>query len=290
MTLNSWMQRCCPPSLSLGFCRLPAAVYLLLAVSLQAMFATAQQAAEQGTAPPAVPNISSDILGVLFLAVGFFFCFFGTSLWRFTLFAAGFIFSFFFTYGLLLNLEGPFAGGNFGPDRSWILLAICLAVGFVGGCIATCLYRIGVFLIGAVGGFFLATLILSLAQSSITSGGGRVAFILAFAIVAGFLSLMVEKHVVIFATAYAGAYLFVYGIDKFVDSGFARAADAALTDIQKGGSLDSAVSLIRDATFAKPSVAYTLLGVMFFLAVSGTVVQYKRYRPFGGRGSKRSAV
>jgi len=269
--------------------------YLLLAASLHAMFTTAAQAAEQATTSPpdlaAGANVTSDILGVICLVIGFLFCFFGTSLWRFTLFAAGFLFSFFFSYGLLLNLEGPLAEGSFGPNRDWILLGVSFAIGLLGGCIATCIYKIGVFLIGAVGGFFLATLILSFfAQSAITSGGGRVAFILAFAIVVGFLSLKVEKHLVIFATAYAGAYVAVYGIDEFVGSGFSRSADATLTDGERGGSLDSAVSLIKDATFAKPAVAYTLLGLMFLLAVSGVVVQYKRYRPFTGRIGKRNAV
>ncbi|KAG5459047.1 MAG: hypothetical protein BJ554DRAFT_613 [Olpidium bornovanus] len=236
-------------------------------------------------------SVSSGVVGVICILFGLLFCFFGTSMWRITLFVAGFFFSFVFVYGILLNLEGPLAGGSYGPNRDWIIFGVSIAGGLLGACIAGCLYKIGIFLMGAVGGFLLATWIVSfLAGDAITSGSGRVAFILGLAVVFGVLALFVEKHIVIFATAYAGAYEVVYGIDQFVGSGFSSAADAALTDVRSNASLDGAVAGLRNAKFAKPGVAYGLVVGMFVLALLGMVVQYRRYRPFGGKSSKSGSV
>jgi hypothetical protein len=48
----------------------------------------------------------------------------------------------------------------------------------------------------------------------------RICFIVGMAIVAGVSVFLLERYIIIFATSFIGAYLFVFGLDLFVHTGF----------------------------------------------------------------------
>ncbi|ORX79800.1 hypothetical protein K493DRAFT_308475 [Basidiobolus meristosporus CBS 931.73] len=203
------------------------------------------------------------IAAIVCIAVGFLFCFFGRYLVKVTIFVAGF----FFFAGLSLFLAEkiqPTAEGDSG--RAWLHLGISCAIGIIGGLLLLCLWKLGLVLIGGLGGFALAMFILSLKSGMlISSGTPRIIFIVAMVLVGMIIILFFEKHVVIICTAITGAYVFVIGIDHFVKTGFTDQLN-----LFWGGD-----STVFYQTNAK---VYAMLGSAAVLALIGILIQYRTTR------------
>ncbi|KAF9350037.1 hypothetical protein BGX34_001446 [Mortierella sp. NVP85] len=155
------------------------------------------------------------------MVAGFLFAFFGHKFFKITLFLAGFYVCATLTWIALRNLE-PSTG--YGPDPEWVYIGVSGAVGFVGGCLFLCFWRLGFAAIGGVAGFYLAIFVLSWSSSGVISNGtGRTIFIIGCIIVGIALTFFLERHVVILGTAIAGSGSFFVGLDSFVQTGFQKA-------------------------------------------------------------------
>ncbi|KAK9713049.1 hypothetical protein K7432_006733 [Basidiobolus ranarum] len=203
------------------------------------------------------------VAAIVCIVVGFLFCFFGRHLVKVTIFIAGF----FFFAGLSLFLAEkiqPVADGD--TSKSWIYLGVSCAIGILGGLLLLCLWKLGLAIIGGLGGFSLAMLILSLKSGMlISSGTPRTIFIVAMVLVGLVSILFFEKHIMIICTAISGAYIFVIGLDHFLKTGF-----TGQLNLFWGG--DSNVFYHTDAK------VYAMLGSTVAIALIGILVQYRTNR------------
>ena len=144
-----------------------------------------------------------------------------------------------------------------------IYIVVSIIIGLICSVLATCIWHIGLFAIGAFGGFTLAVFSLSWASSAtIENDIGRNLFLIIFMVVGGILALLFEHHVVIIATAIAGSYLIVFGVDCFLNSGFKNAIYAIL----HGSPTDY---IIQNQTI------HALLISMIVICIVGIIVQYR---------------
>jgi hypothetical protein len=142
-------------------------------------------------------NVLTTISPVLLLVAGFIICFFGYRLLRFTLALAG------FGAGLVLGLTIA----RLIPGTNQVFaLVVGIVCGVLGAVVATLLYKVGVFLLGAVAGVLVASIIL-------TATGWHypmLARVIA-AVAGGILTLIIERPLVSILSAFAGAWGIVLG-------------------------------------------------------------------------------
>lgn len=139
----------------------------------------------------------STVSPVLLLVAGLVVCFFGYRLLRVTLGLAG------FCVGLALGL----AGAGLIPGISQIFtLIIAIACGILGAVLATALYKLGVFLLGAGA----AVLVAGVVVAAIGWHYPMLARVLA-AIVGGIFTLILERPLVSILSALAGGWGIVLG-------------------------------------------------------------------------------
>lgn len=142
-------------------------------------------------------NVLTTISPALLLVAGFIVCFFGYRLLRFTLALSG------FAAGLVLGLTVA----RLFPGASQVLtLVVGIVCGILGAVVATVLYKVGVFLLGAVVGLLFASIILT------ATGWQQPMLVRVIAAVAGgILTLIVERPLVSILSAFAGAWGIVFG-------------------------------------------------------------------------------
>ncbi|KAJ3129429.1 hypothetical protein HK101_005234 [Irineochytrium annulatum] len=202
------------------------------------------------------------ILGVICMVVGAFLLIFGHKLWRPTLFLAGFVAGSVIGYSILANVEP--SGGY--PRREDVLLFGAIAFGIIGGMLTLCVRTLGLAIIGGLGGYFLAIFILGLHDDGIIeSGWGRAIFLAAMVIAGIVFVFYFEKHAIIIATAAAGAYLIVFGIDCFAHVGFVQATQEFLS----AGSNHSITGFEVNWKVIALDVTVVVLFVM------GLIIQYR---------------
>ncbi|KAF9570093.1 hypothetical protein EC968_002263 [Mortierella alpina] len=172
-------------------------------------------------------TVDSVIVGIVLMAAGFLFAFFGHKFFKVTLFLAGF-----FTFAILvwLALAHLEPKQGYGSNADWIYLGAGAAGGLIGGCLFLCFWRLGFAAIGGVAGFACAMFILSWTSSGVISQGtGRIIFIVALVLVGILLTFFMERHIVILGTALVGAGAFFVGLDFFLHTGYKEAFRAFLS-------------------------------------------------------------
>lgn len=150
------------------------------------------------------------VLCLLFIAYGILSCFYGYKIFKFITGVCGFI------AGTVLGFVLALATG--GPDASGLALIIpSILVGVIGAFLAVKLYYIGVFLIGAFFGGLLG-----FALTAASDSGVQWPVILLLAIVAGILSVIIRKIMIILSTSVSGAqtistafYILIYAISGY---------------------------------------------------------------------------
>jgi hypothetical protein len=142
-------------------------------------------------------NALSTVQPVLLLIAGFVVCFFGYRLLRLTLGLAGF--------GVGLALGSAIAGLIPGPSQV-LTIVIAVVCGILGAVLATVLYKVGVFLLGAGAGALIAGVIVAATGWHYP----MIARVLA-AIAGGILTLILERPLVSILSAFAGAWGIVLG-------------------------------------------------------------------------------
>lgn len=228
--------------------------------------------AQQTSSPGEMASII--IFGILALVIGLLFTFFGRYLFRTVIFIAGFYFFALLTFTILVNAEPMSADGKsqWGSNRTAIYFGTCFSIGLVGGLLLSWLWRVGLFILGCLGGFFLAMTIAMAPFDTI----GRNVFIAILTIFGGFLALFLEHHVIIVSTAIAGAFSFAFGVDCFANTGFRQSTYAILNG--------KPMLVLNNQTYA-------LIGCMVGIAVLGIIVQYlitaKNVSALGDKPKKR---
>jgi Domain of unknown function (DUF4203) len=154
----------------------------------------------------------------LSIALGLFIAFTGYRLFKAALAIAGFVAFSNLAYFILVRSE-PSQG--YGDSRLLILILVPVIAGFIGSAIAYKFYKIGLTIVGFLGGASLAILLLSLKQDGIIeSDVGRIVFIVIMGIVGAILINFFEKPMIMSATAMLGSLTAFLGFDTFVQTGF----------------------------------------------------------------------
>lgn len=145
------------------------------------------------------------LAGIVTLILGLVVTFFGYRLLRFTLVVLGF--------GLGLYL-GWLVGMRLGAVR-WLVMVIGIGLGIVGALVSVWLFKVSVFLLGAVAGALIVLVIFG------GAGLHRLLMVLLGALVGGVMALLVQKPALSLLTAFTGAWGVVAGF--FTISGKTRA-------------------------------------------------------------------
>ncbi|KAJ3107633.1 hypothetical protein HDU97_003627 [Phlyctochytrium planicorne] len=171
-------------------------------------------------------TVHQGILGAVCIVVGLLLLAFGYRLYKTIIFTAGFIIGSIVGYIVLTRVE---PSNGYGDSRDLILLLGSFGFGLLCGGLLLCLRKVAIFAVGALGGFFLAMFILGLKSGGlIEPQWGRYVFIGVFMLIGCLLAIRVERQLIMGATAFAGGYGVIFGIDCYVKTGFAQAANHSI--------------------------------------------------------------
>ena len=167
-------------------------------------------------------KVSSGIYAALLIIAGSIFLFAGIRFFKGVVASAAFLLFSFFAYSIL---EGVNASTKFdNPELAYSL--ILLAVGLIGAVIALKVWKVGLFSIGAMGGYALSSFILACDLGSdfglIPSKEGRIIFLVLFMVLGGVAIFFFERPIIIVGTALMGANALLYGVDIYARTGYYR--------------------------------------------------------------------
>jgi len=145
-------------------------------------------------------NLSSSaatLVALLSIAFGLLNCFFGYRLFKFMLGVYGF---------LLGALVGALVAGGVAGGQAWVLIVGAVIGGIVGAALMVLLYLVGVFVVGAVAGMLLAN-----AVGAVLGIDMPTLVVIILAVVVGIVALILQRVVLVLATAFSGAWAVVGG-------------------------------------------------------------------------------
>ncbi|KAI9364491.1 hypothetical protein DFJ73DRAFT_809686 [Zopfochytrium polystomum] len=213
-------------------------------------------------------NVYTGLCAAVLTITGFFLVFFGHGIFKPVLFVSGFYFFGILTFTVLQAVEfklGSLFGS--GDHHDMVYLLVCTFAGVLGGLLFMCFWRAGMFAVGALLGFVLASFILSLVSGGIIpSGIGRSIFLVTFVLLFGLAIFFVELPLLILGTAIPGSYAIVLGMDLFAGVGFARSTKAFLT-----GTGD----------FVTTWKVWLMIALFIALSIVGTLFQFLSGRKSG---------
>lgn len=189
-------------------------------------------------------DIHQDVLNVIIglcVLFGALQCFFGYRIFKFILGFTGFLIG-----GVLAGAIGY----SFSQEEAFAFLA-GLFGGFIGASLMVMLYYVGIFLIGALLGGFLGTVLYAVAENT-----PEPAILLILAVIAGVIALISQKFMIIVSTGFGGAWLVVTGITFFT------------TEIVDLSNFDQ---IFRSAG----SHLYAIILCWLALGIVGVIVQYR---------------
>jgi len=140
---------------------------------------------------------AATLVALLSITFGLLNCFFGYRIFRFMLGVYGF---------LLGALVGAIVAGGVGEGQVWVLIVGAIVGGIVGAALMVLLYLAGVFVVGAIAGIVVANAIgaaLGLDMPTLV--------VIILAVVVGIVALILQRVVLILATAFSGAWAAVGG-------------------------------------------------------------------------------
>ena len=232
--------------------------------SVAVCFLLSTAALAQGTTAVVVNNALSPqaiIAGIACILIGLFLTFLGARFFRTMLFFAGFALFALIAYIGAINIA-PLQPGDL--VMRTVYLVVIIVIGLIGGVLVVIFWRVGLFVLGAVGGFFLAMFILSLAPNGLIPDPiFRAIFIVVLAIVCAFLVFKFERPAVIIATSIAGAFITMLGIDFFAHTYLLQSMVAFLS---------------KTGAYTADGRTYGMLAGVALLAIFGMIVQFRFFR------------
>ena len=181
------------------------------------------------------------------IGIGALLVFFGCRLFKATLFALTFI----AVAGIVY-----FVGVQDGRDQR-VMLGVGLGLGLFCGLLAIKLWKIALFLAGALVGFVAFVIVKSLWPAAFVNPAVAYPALLVPAVILGLFSVCMERYWLLFATPILGSFLVMQGVDHFAD-----------LDINVFGTLDGSAQCITDE-------CYGLWAAVVGASLLGMLVQWK---------------
>lgn len=242
---------------------MPMACQLLLLSLFSAVFGQLPDVSSAGTDALGMSGVVS---GILLLVLGLIAAFFGLRLFRPALFIVGFVMFSVLGYTILSQPVLQIS--------DTVIVAGSLGIGLVGGFIAYALVKLGLLVLGGVGGISLAFFLLSWQGNVLAiSETGRTVFIVFCALVGAILIHFLEKPAIIIFTSILGSYVFCNGVDVFAKVGFNASTKALLNGDIKTSSL---------LLVSNPKL-YAVLACVPVMAMIGMSVQFYSIREVKNR-------
>ncbi|KAG0348985.1 hypothetical protein BG005_011228 [Podila minutissima] len=154
------------------------------------------------------------IYGILFIFFGGVEVLHGYRYIRFTMLVAGFLV--WSSTAVMIMIIVNTGSGSYLSSELYFL--IWLAVGIVGSLVSFYLYHVGIVLTGAYGVFVVIAIIFT--ATNLRNYIVRYTLLVIFVILGGYLTKRYERIAVILATSVGGAYMMMFGLDMFVQTGF----------------------------------------------------------------------
>ncbi|GJJ77162.1 hypothetical protein EMPS_09521 [Entomortierella parvispora] len=156
-------------------------------------------------------------LGVVLIVFGLMEVFYGFKLIRITLIVAGFLSWAIAAMMIMVAIRWDLVYTTFMPQ--YYYLWVWLLAGLIGATLSFRYWDLGVTFTGAFGGFAVAMGIIAAANLAFTNAGRYV--ILAILILCGAaVATFYERVFIILGTSFGGAYMFMFGLDEFVQVGY----------------------------------------------------------------------
>ncbi|MFO7651014.1 MAG: DUF4203 domain-containing protein [bacterium] len=181
-------------------------------------------------------------VGAVALAVGLLLCFFGNRIARFALGLTG------FAAGALLCWQVLGAANGMSIVLRYVLAGVA---GVLGAVLAFVLYNVGVFLLGALAGAFLAGLFAVVTHVE----PGQIG-VLGSALVGGIIALVAQRWLLCVLTAFAGAWL----------------AAAGLVNLAGWGGAEPVAQLLRPGG----GHGAAMVGIWLLLGSIGSIIQLRQ--------------
>jgi len=209
------------------------------------------------------------VMGILLIAVGIFYCFFGRRFFRVSMFILGFYVGAVIAWIILQNAEPDDGYEHSAAATEAILVAVSIVAGLLCGALFLCFSTLVVWILGGLAGYALALFILSFGSGSlIHSRAGRIVFIVVFIIAGVVFTVCFPNLAIILGTAFIGAFSIILGIDMFARTGFTETV-SSMQNVNKD-NLEYSVS---------GRVVGMLIGLLV-LFVLGTIVQWHFFRMY----------
>jgi len=199
------------------------------------------------------PQIFDYTLSAIGIILGLIFVFFGYRLFRPILGITGFIAGAGICFYILYyHTSVPL----------WVVIVAPIGAGIALAVLMVLLSFIGIFLLGAVGGFLLVCLFLGSSEGGLIHNKIAIYVLLgAIPFACGVISLLIQKILIILATSFAGSYAVLACIDRYVQGGFSQVIPNII-----GGTPDQIHADYK---------TYIEIGACVLLFVIGVFVQHR---------------
>lgn len=132
-------------------------------------------------------------------------------------FVAGFIVMLFITWVLLTNFE---PARTYGTYRWTIYLVVCVVIGAIGGLVIGCTFHLFLMVLSGLGALAFGLWLLGWKEDLLISTAWGRALFLSLLVLAGLVMAPLVWFAPIVGAAFAGAYIFMLGLDMFFHTGF----------------------------------------------------------------------
>jgi len=206
---------------------------------------------------PSTPQLTtaSIIIGIILLIVGLVFTFSGKRILKFIIFLAGallFAYLTFLSANAIIDLSTA-------TDSQWIGIYCAMGIlGLVGGLLATCVWQLGLMILGGAMGVSLGSMLIR--TNIISSHTAQLVLLICFAVVFAILTFIFSNVFVIISTSIFGAFVFMSGVDCFAQKGF----DNIISNIGKPGVTEPISGSV-----------WAMLVSVLAIAIIGIIVQFR---------------
>ncbi|KAI8139597.1 hypothetical protein BJV82DRAFT_626691 [Fennellomyces sp. T-0311] len=209
------------------------------------------------------------VAGSVLIVLGLYLMCFGVRAFRPTLGVAGFL-----TFGTLtwIGLANSRPAGGYSNDPI-TMITVPVGLGVLGAVLYIILERFTVYLVGALGGLALALYICSWQEDNvITQGVARAVFLAVLPLFMACVTYFAQQYMLLFSTSFAGAYVFIVGIDFLAHTGYLSGIKNMLDDT-------------HDAPYYISTRVYVMLVMTSVLCLTSLGWQYFYNKASGGGGS-----
>jgi len=194
------------------------------------------------------------VLTAVGILIGLVLCTFGYRLFKPVLFVVGFIVGAGIVYLILWEYT---------ESGILVLVLAPIGVGILCGILLIWFAIAGIFVLGGILGFLLFSLFMSSREGGLIHSRLLAYLIMAGVTLAGgILALIFQKTIIICATALAGAYAVVAGVDRYINGGFSQVIPHIIQDHHESIHADLKT--------------YIEIGACVLLCVIGIVIQFKK--------------